>query len=95
MLAQDAVGMSELDKDIAEAEKQRDMLKSQLGQVMGADVRGQRGNQLMQDDGGGYVDGMLHAYGNIGDGVRAAQEKKDGRRRIRVCCMRMGTSATE
>ena len=35
MLNNDAAGMDALDKDIADAEKQRDMLKSQLGQVMG------------------------------------------------------------
>ena len=77
MLAQDTVGMSALDKDIEKAEKHRDMLKSQLGQVMGANIRGQRGNQLMQGDSGSYTDGMLHAYGNIGDGVKAEQERKD------------------
>ena len=77
MLNNDAAGMDALDKDIAEAEKRRDMLKTQLGQVMGADIRGQRGNQLTQTDSGSYIDGMLHAYGNIGDGVKAEQERKN------------------
>ena len=53
------------------------MLKTQLGQVMGADIRGQRGNQLTQGESGSYIDGLLHAYGNMGDGVKAAQERKD------------------
>ncbi len=50
MLNNDETGMSALDNSIKKAEQDIGALKTQLGQVMGADMRGQRGNQLTQGD---------------------------------------------
>ena len=77
MLKNDVAGMNALDAPIKQAEKDIDDLKLEMYGVMGAYERGKRGNQLLEDDSESCVNGMLHAYGNIGDGLIAEQERKD------------------
>ena len=50
MLKNDVAGMAALDKPIKQAEQTVDAMKIQLGAVMGANVYGKRGNQLLEDD---------------------------------------------
>jgi hypothetical protein len=89
MLLQDTVGMSASDKDIAEAEKQRDMLKSQMGQVMGIGSE-RKGNLLagnltlaeqsaeQKDIRPQYVDGDVpKPYTMMGDDGQPATKKRN------------------
>ncbi len=77
MLKNDVMGMDALDAPIKQAEKDIDNLKLEMYEVMGAYERGRKGNQLLEDDGKSYINGMLHAYGNIGDGLKTEKERKE------------------
>ena len=56
MLKNNVAGMAALDEPIKNAEADIDDLKAELGEVMGANVRGKRGNQLLDDEKwGGYA----------------------------------------
>ena len=56
MLKNDVAGMAALDDPIKRAETDISDLKHELGEVMGANVHGKRGNQLLDDEKwGGYA----------------------------------------
>ncbi len=66
-----------MDAPIKQAEADIDNLELEMYEVMGANEWGKKGNQLLEDDGKSYVNGMLHTYENIGDGLTAEQERKE------------------